>query len=239
MKEMRAVFSLLLVLLIFIPSIKSQSFLEKPLAKIGNLSITKDEFLQRYEFTPLFGKNRKGMRESLKLEFLYSLVAEKLWALEAENQKLDTMEVMKFAGEEYEKMFVRDVLFRKEIKSKIKVTEKEIIEGFIKKNTTLSVNYLISEDKVEIYKLYNLLEQGIPFDTILVYSPEKAEQKKPIEVVYGQMELSIEDSLYNLKVDQYTQPIFTPDGWYIFKLSNKTQAILNTINERENARKSG
>ena len=226
-------------LIIFIPLclIKPQSFLEKPLAKIGNLSISKDEFLQRYEFTPLFGKNRKGMRESLKLEFLYSLIAEKLWALEAENQRLDTTQVIKFATEEYEKMFVRDALFRKDIKSKIKVSEKEIIEGFTRKNTTLDVNYLISDKKDEIYKLYNLLNQGIPFDTVLAYSPEEAEQKKPIEVVYGQMELSIEDSLYNLKVGEYTSPIFTPDGWYIFKLTNKTQTVLNTINERNNARK--
>ncbi len=234
---MRSYLFVVIILSVSLATLKPQSLMDKPVAKVGNLSISKNEFLQRYEFTPLFGKNKKRMRESLKLEFLYSLIAEKLWALEAENQRLDTMQVMKFAEEEYEKMFVRDALFRKEIQNKVKVTEKEIIEGFIRKNTTLKVNYLISEDKDEIYKLYNLLNKGIPFDTILVYSPEKEEQKKPIEVVYGQMELSIEDSLYNLKVGEYTAPIFTPDGWYIFKLSDKTQTILNTINERENSRK--
>jgi len=150
MEFMRPSFFLLIILLIPFYSIKSQLILDKPVAKVGNLSISKDEFLERYEFTPLFGKNKKGMRESLKLEFLYSLIAEKLWALEAENLKLDTMQVMKFASEEYEKMFVRDALYRKEIKNKIKVSEDEIIEGFTRKNTTLSVNYLISKNKKEI-----------------------------------------------------------------------------------------
>jgi len=234
---MKWVFSFIFFAIFSFSNLFSQSLIDKPLAKVGDLSITADEFLHRYEFTPLFGKQNKNMRESLKLEFLYSLISEKLWALEAKNLKLDTMQVMKFTEEEYEKMFIRDALFRKEIKNKIKVSEEEIINGFIRKNTTLEVNYLISEDSTEIYKLYNLLDQGIPFDTILTYSPEKEEQKKGIEVVYGQMDLSIEDSLYNLKISQYTSPMFTPDGWYIFKLSNKKQTVLSTISERDNARK--
>jgi len=234
---MMRLFTLILYIIFSSTYLFSQSIIDKPLAKVGSLSISEKEFLQRYEFTPIIGKQNKKNRESLKLEFLYSLIAEKLWALEADHIGLDTTQVMKFEEEEYEKIFVRDALFKKEIKSKIEISEEEIIEGFIRKNSTLEVNYLISEDSTEIFNLYNLLDKGIPFDTILAFNPEKEEQKKAIEVVYGQMDLSIEDSLFNLKIGEYTSPILTPDGWYILKLSNKKQTVLNTIAERENARK--
>src|SRR5690606_8732140 len=116
------------------------------------------------------------------------------------------------------------------------ITEEEFIEGYLRSTQKLFVNFLFSEDKEEIYNLYNLLVQGFPFDTILYERPEYTEQEKPVEVVYGQMKKSLEDSLYNLKVNEYTSPILTEDGWYIFRLTNKTETPLPTIDERENAR---
>ena len=50
----------------------------KPLAKIGDRIISKDDFRFRYEMTPRMKTSMN--KDSLKHEFLYSLVAEKLWA---------------------------------------------------------------------------------------------------------------------------------------------------------------
>ncbi len=224
--------------LLFIGTFKvfSQEIDNKPVAKIGYLTISQDEFQERYEMTPVFRKHIKRMRESLKLEFLYSLIAEKLWALEAENRHLDTTSVVSFAAKEFEKMFVRDALYKKEIRDKVTVSDSEIIQGYTRNNTKLEVNYLVSDSESVIRDLYNLLQQGIPFDTILALRPEKDEQVNPIDVVYGQMQLNIEDSLYNLKIGEYTAPFFTPDGWYIFRLKDKTEKVLNTVYDRDNSR---
>jgi parvulin-like peptidyl-prolyl isomerase len=49
------------------------------------------------------------------------------------------------------------------------------------------------------------------------------------------MDESVEEILFNLNVNEYTQPILTPDGWYIFYLVNKSEEILAGSNDREDA----
>lgn len=211
----------------------AQSIDEVTIARVGSKTITEEEFLKRYEFNPVAKKNKRQDVESAKTDFLYTLIAEKLWALEAASIGLDTTEVMRFSKKEFEKMFVRHKLYENEILNNITVMEDELIEGNVRNGTKLQVNYLFSEDEEEIWQLYNLLNQGIPFDSILAESPEREEQYEPVEVVYGQMEEFVEDSLYNLETGKYTSPILTPDGWYIFKLTNKREQILLTEDSKK------
>ncbi len=204
-------------------------------ATVGNTTITAGEFLERYEMTPLFRKQIKRITPSLKLEFLYSLIAEKLWAQQSEAMGYDTTKIMKFVNEEFEKMFVRDALYHREIKDKIKISDEELIKGYARNSKKLLVNFLFSEDKKEIWNLYKMLNNGVPFDSVLTVRSEQKEQLEPEEIVYGQMAEDIEDSLYSLKIGNYTEPILTPDGWYIFKLANKISQVFKSQSDRENA----
>ncbi len=204
-------------------------------ATVGNSTITAGEFLERYEMTPFFRKQIKRITPSLKLEFLYSLIAEKLWAQQSEALGYDTAKIMKFVNDEFEKMFVRDVLYKREVKDKIKITDEDLIKGYIRNSKKLLVNFLFSEDKNEIWNLYNMLNSGVPFDSVLAERPERKEQAEPEEIVYGQMAEDIEDSLYALKIGGYTFPIFTPDGWYIFKLTNKLNMVFKSQSDKDNA----
>ncbi len=58
------------------------------LVKIGSSGITIDEFQQRFELVPQVIKGIKKDIEQKKYDLLYSLIAEKLWSLEAEKLKL-------------------------------------------------------------------------------------------------------------------------------------------------------
>lgn len=215
----------------------AQTVKDNSVAKIGNITISNEEFIERFEFTPIPRKENKSITNSIKLEFLYTLIAEKLWALESELRGFDTTEAIKFSEKAFEKMFVRDALFTREIKDKVSVSENELIEGLIKNSTKLKVNFLFSENEEEIIDLYRLLNNGIPFDSILAESPEFEEQKTPIEVIYGQMEAVIEDSLYSLKIGRHTAPILTQDGWYIFRLVDKVESALVTQQDIDDANK--
>jgi parvulin-like peptidyl-prolyl isomerase len=177
------------------------------------------------------------MKNSLKLEFLYSLIAEKLWADESAIEGMDKTDAIRFAGEQIEKMYVRDELFTREIKNKVQISDLDLIRGTARSNITLKVNFLFSEDKEEIFNLYNLLYKGIPFDSILAESPELQEQKTPMDVVFGQMEETTEDSLYSLKLNGYTSPILTPDGWYIFRLADRIQSLMGNQNDAADSKK--
>jgi hypothetical protein len=70
--------------------IQAQSFMDNSVARVGNISISDKEFLERYEMTPGINRHRKSTVESQKIEFLFSLVAEKLWSLEALSRRMDT-----------------------------------------------------------------------------------------------------------------------------------------------------
>ncbi len=228
---------LLIIILLFTfwTEINSQSYNANQIARIGSISISDKEFLERYEMTPGINRHRKSTIESQKIEFLFSLIAEKLWALEAISRNMDKTEVIQFTTKSFEKMFVRDALFNKEIKDKIIITEKEIGEGLRRNSSKLYVHFLFSEDNREIDNLYKLLNDGIQFDSILVESPEMEEQSAPVEIVFGQMDEAVEEILFNLKIGEYTQPILTPDGWYIFYLVNKSEELLSNSNAREDA----
>ncbi len=228
---------LILVLFIFFAGQKLAFTQVQNVAKIGSTAISEDEFLERYELTPVFGKHKKGNEGENKLKFLYTLIAEKLWALKALEERLDTTEAMLTTFEAFQKMFVRDFVYQKEIRRSVVITEEEESEAYKRNGTKLYVNYLISTDKEEIDNLYNFLSQGIPFDTILAESPELEEQKTPIEIVYGQMDEEVEDILYNLKKGEFSKPILTPDGYYIFRIVNKVETILMNQSEQDDSYK--
>ncbi len=204
---------------------------------MGTKLITNSEFVERFEMTPGFRSQVKGMEESNKLEFLFTIIAEKLFALEANELRLDTTEVIRFSTKAFEKMFVRDALFQREVRNKISVSEDEIIIATIRNASRLYVNFLFSEDEEEINQIYNHLNQGVPFDTILAESPEKDEQTEPIQVLFGQLEEQIEDAVYNLKIGEYSIPLLTPDGWYIFRLVNRSENVLLTEKDKDEAMK--
>ncbi len=234
---MKQIFIAISFLLLITVELYSQNFIDKSVARVGNLMISDQEFLERYEMTPGFNRHRKSTIESQKIEFLFSLIAEKLWALESINRGMDTTDVIKFTTESFTKMFVRDALFKKEIQEKSIASDQEVLEGLNKSMAKLYVNFLFSNDLEEINFLFKLLNEGIPFDSILAESVEKDEQLSPIEVVFGQMDESLEETLFNLKIGEFTQPILTSDGWYIFKLVNRSEQLMDGNVSREDAEK--
>lgn len=208
---------------------------DRIVAEIGDKTINESEFIERYELTPSFNKQIKERETALKFNFVYTLIAEKLWASEAENLGIDLRPEVVTAINSMEKMYVRDALYRNEILDKISISEEEIIDGTIRNANTLYLNFIFSKDEDAIFKLHELLKQGIPFDTVVSARPEKEEQLEPIEIVFGQMEKSIEDSVYKLNLHEYTSPLLTIDGWYIFYLADKKEQLFNTAKEREDA----
>lgn len=208
----------------------AQQFSErKPAGIVGGKIISTDEFIQRYELNPKPGMKPKDKNLGVRLEFLQSLIAEKLWAREAESLGLDSTEAMLIAVESFENMFLRDALYKKEIREKISITDKELFASLKKYRTKFYVNYLITWDDEEVAALHNLLKRGVPFDTILSARPENEEQPGPVEIVYGQMPDEIEDSLFSMEPGMFTGPLESPDGLYIFFIRNKVLQTSQTM----------
>ena len=191
-----------------------------------------------FELSPQANAGMIGAEESLKQEVLYSIIAEKLWALEAAREGLSNSELIKSTYKTIEKMYVRDALYREEILNKVELTNDYLSEAFKRNSKILKLNYLFSTSKEEINNLYSLLDEGVSFDSLLSTRPENALQKEPYIVQYGQMDKNVEDSLYNLKAGNFTEPFKAPNGWYIFKLISTEEKIIENEKQAEAEQKS-
>lgn len=184
--------------------------------------------------SPQMGKPKDSVQiASRRMKFLYGLISEKLWASEAQNLGLDASPAIETATKVVTKLYLRDALYKREIRDKIAITKDELLAGLSRYRTKVFVNFLFSTDSTEIFDLYNLIQKGIPFDSILAESPEADEQELPIEINYGQMEELIEDSLFTASVYSCTTPILTPDGWYIFRIADVQRTFPSDIGNLE------
>lgn len=206
---------------------------QKIIAKVGSEIISESEFIERYELTPQISAGIISGEEAIKKEVLYSIIAEKLWALEAESMGLDNSELIKSTYKAIEKMYVRDALYRQEILNKVKLSDEYLTEAFRRNSLLLNLNYIFSEDEKEINDLHKDLLAGTNFYSILVRRAESSLQETPYTVSYGQMDKNVEDILYSLKPGEYTQPIKAPNGWYIFRLLSAEQKIIENAEQAE------
>jgi len=69
--------------------------------------------------------------DTLKKEFLYSLIAEKLWTQEVFEFGKDTPDAVKYSIENLRNLLIKDELYREKVESKINITEEEIAKRII------------------------------------------------------------------------------------------------------------
>ncbi len=124
----------------------NQSFAQNEkdvIAKIGDKILTVDEFKYRFEFTPQI--NRKSTdKDSAKEELLYTLIAENLFAIEAEKRGMDTLSVLKNNYIPLEKMFMRDALYKREIADKVDLDVNKFNKGLKLASYKCFVDYVFA-----------------------------------------------------------------------------------------------
>jgi len=213
--------------LVFPGVVKTQTD-DKIIAKIGNISISEKEFKMRYEFTPHLGLQRKRTQET-KRSFLYSLIAEKLFALDALNSGLDTNDIVQYTLKEYEKMFVRDALYKIVIKDKAKSKADSLLTKYIDEASEFWMIFIASKDENEINRIYDLLGKGVPFDSLYV----ELNNNDTLKLKIGDLDEDIETELLGTNENNYTKPMFiktnshgTEPAWFIFKMVKKNNPIL-------------
>ena len=196
------------------------------IAKVGSKELTKDEFRLRYELSPRILSSNLDDTDSLKLKFLYSLLAEKLWATEAVDKGFSNSEDFNFYYKPIEKMYVRDELFRTQIKDKVKITDSDISRGISKYIKILQISALVSNDSSNIFYIYSRLNDVGSIDSLLQAIPESISEKTQLEIKFGDLNNeTLEDVLYQLSINEYTTPIQNEENWFIFELKGMKQNI--------------
>lgn len=202
----------------------AQSQDKQVLAKIGQLTISSEEFQLRYELTPQMFRENQRISEELKLEFLYSMIAEKLLALYGDEIRLDTSVIVSKSLEYFEEMFVRDALYKKVIEEKAQSKTDSLMSFYLSNANNVKMIFLFSDDKNEIKNIYKILELGVPFDSL--YSELPVSQRDTLTISVGELEEKIENEIFPLPDNAFTSPIQMEDGWYIFKILKRYNPIV-------------
>lgn len=213
----------LLLSLSFIMQTKAQSD-DEVIAKIGNIPVTRKEFIQRYEMMPQLDRQMKGITPQLKEEFLYGIIFEKLFAQAALEHRLDTVEITSYSIHEFEKMFVRDALYNKEVAEKAKGKAQQLLSDYLSNATKVFVRALYSPNEKEIKNYSTLLSKGLPFDSLMVELPEQSKDTLTFEI--GMEDENLERQIFSLPENANTTPIHFEDGWYIYHIIKRYEPIL-------------
>lgn len=189
-------------------------------ARIGNDVITAKEFELRYELSPYIPNNRNIEPDSIKYDFLYSLISEKLWAKNAQSKGIQNTKRFTFLFQPLQEMFARDALFKIEIDNKVLLSADDIDNGIKKSQEKIVAQIISSPDSTDIYEFYSLLTLNTNFDS--AFSKTSSLTKNDFDISLGSLkDEEIEDSIYSLSVNDFTAPIRSEVGWVIFRVKNK------------------
>ena len=195
------------------------------LVDLGSKKITVEEFVNRFEFTPWPRRNIRHIDEELKLEFLKTLIAEKLLSIHGDLNRIDTTYDLSMAFRNLEKMIVRDALYHKEIKNKVTVTPEELNNAFAKSQIQLYVRYIFEVDSASIHEIFDRLLSGESFDSLLNERLITDDQKYPMKVTYGTLVEEAENEVYRTEVENFTRPLRSDHGYYIFRVDSASMAV--------------
>lgn len=191
---------------------------DKVVAKVGSYRIYESEFKDKFDFTAHPKLLNKSDQEAAKQEFLKQLIAEKLLSLDAQEKGYNNSEQLNNILSPLEKTFIRDALYKLEIKDKVEVTQKQIKQGLDRIKQVFKLKFIFSKNEDEIKTIYQQLKTFANFDSLLLTRYEFKDQVEPREVTFGTMDKEIEDEVYKLKPGEFTKPVKSGDAYYILKV---------------------
>lgn len=195
---------------------------ENVVAEIANSKVTVKEFLYRLELSPFITHKSAWNQDSLKSDFLYSLVAERLWYLDALEKGLANSEEFKFYFKPLEDIILRDALFRKEIEEKIKLSADDISLAINKAQYKIISKIINSTDSTLIFDLYQKLDSTDNKDSLLTTKQFSSLTANQFEITIGSLkDEMVEDYLFTLSPNDFTEPIKSEVGWVIFLIQDK------------------
>ncbi len=193
------------------------------LARVGGHIITGADLLERIELMPWEGKDKRSLHDSSKIKALYSMVAEKLLALEAVRQKVGEDTETALMRKALEKMFVRDELYAQEVLSRVEVSREEIQQGLKKFALELRVVALPVLSESDAGLLYGeLLKSTNRSSTLARFGPSFLTARDTLTVNFGGLDIPFEDAAYAIGKDKLSRPFYSNVyGWVVVLLLDK------------------
>ncbi len=187
------------------------------IAKVGTKFISEREFQERFELTPAFGKRSATQLDEEKLEFAYSLVAEKLLAQQAVEQGIEREAPVRGAIENIRRLLARDELFRREVSSTVRVSQAEIADGMKKALRELVLKYLYFPDRQDAEFVRRQIRTLRDFDRLRI-DTSMSFLRDTVTLSWGNADEEIEKAAYALKKGVVSPVVPAGSGFYILAI---------------------
>lgn len=235
----------LLFLFIFSAFRLSAQIHEAVVGRLGTEIITQRDFVERFELAPFLSKRSGWNIDSLKTEFLFSLLAEKSWYHEALKNGLHNSTEFSFYMKPIEDIHLRDLLFRQAITSSVKLNPDDVAKAISKAQMRLVTAIVSCPDSATIFRFHSQITTSFNPDSILSAPLESGLYLSNQDIVLGSLrDEEVEDMLFSMSVGSATAPILSEAGWIVFYLKDiirtpidlndkkTTDGIINTVKSR-------
>ncbi len=189
-----------------------------PVARIGPAEITRDEFKKRFELTPWPGKHRSEFLDIVKEEFLYSLIAERLLALEAERRGYTEDSGVREIVERMKRFYAKDRLYEDEVRGAVTVTEEDLNHEYFRMNTDAYVSFLYFENRTEAEMVWDRIQEGTPFNRIVLDDPDNMITNHRVD--WDMTHPNLIEVIDEMEEGDVSPPTPTEYGFYIVKLES-------------------
>lgn len=230
---MKLKISLIILIVIAFNSLLFSQNADKILAEVGNQKITAKEFKLRYELSPFVSHRSKWNQDTIKTDFLFSMIAERLWYLDALEKGLENSEDFKFYFKPLQDIFLRDYLFKQEVEEKIKLSPNYITNAINNAQFKLKSRIINTSDSIKIFEIYKLLSKNIALDSILKIPEFIFLSSGEFEISLGSLkDEEVENYLFTLNPGEFSTPIRSEIGWVIFYITDKLFTPVDITNQK-------
>lgn len=206
------------------------------IAEIGKEKITDTEFRVRYELSPFITQKSDGSTAQRKSDFLFSLITEKLWYLEALNSGMTQSQLFRFYYQPIEDIHLRDALFKKEVSEKVKLSAEDVTNAMRFAGIELKTAVIAGADSLKLFSLYEALISSAQqkHDSVLSAYSSSGLSLRLFTVTLGSMkDAEVENYLFTLNQGECSPPVRSELGWTMFLVREKTSKPVDISNQSE------
>jgi len=203
----------------------------KALAIINGKEITASEFDLRWSQLPEYARKTYAGSDGRK-KFLEELITRELLLQEAKKRGLDRDRTLLERVERFKERSVLDNLMREEVDSRITVTLEEMKAyyaanpGSFTASDEVRASHILVKTEEEAQDLKKRLDQGEDFGMLArKVSLDLATKFRGGDlgtIKKGQTVSQFERTLFALKAGEISNPVVTPFGWHIIKVTDRT-----------------
>ena len=190
------------------------------LALVNGRPITAADFKKRFELTIYPHKEIKVQLDAEKERFLFSLIAEQLLADDAIKQGKTLTPEANQLEHDAAGTYLRDALYRKEILSKVHVTDKDIVEGVRKATYKYVIDVYYFSDSLSAYAFYR---QCLSFnsDQLDSFVTRNRIPQDTMTVGFGDLVSGEEDAFWSHAAGFLSKPINGKGQFAIIRAAKK------------------